>query len=636
MLKSDIKNIDFWGKNFLKAHIVNLDTNLDCVILISLKDQNLKDLLYNKILDALIDRIHPKNVYKDFSTALENINAFLSNWTSSNEKLKWLHAIIWMYHGKTFLFSSVWKASCYLYNSYWEIIEVTDRTEDPKDFSFISSWDVAYGEVLIISSLRILDILSKDDLKDGLLQWDIERSGNNIEHLLLHEHSGKNIAFISVKKELQIERTQSQWQEKTKYYFYKMFDNTFTKRFIGYLYHLRDQIDYKSQKTKQALFGLGVIVSVFLLYFLISWFFSLAANTQDIEGAKQEFMQAQDYIAQASENMNDLDAFSLHIESAEEIITKLENEQLFLNDVEKLKWNISLLQKQFNGIESFESNSNNTIYSFPNPQNIVKILSVSNKIYTVHSNSITWPIIQWESADNFVFEELSNDDRFIDAAVLNTDIVIMTEKWKVVNFAKNSYFSYVDVADQETWERSPLLASYASNIYLLTESEDQILTHRKIANWYSAWVSYLKQEDSQSTWKILSVAIDGWIYILKADGSVLKFFRSPEYRLEGIVLNNLPRNYDFNNLEAGNWPSIRARINLRYVYMLYNNKILVFQPNTVRYQDVKSLNYIGQVEGRNVIIEDFYVDNDGEVFVADSSWVYKLEFDIGEEELIVK
>jgi len=94
MLKTDIRKIDFGGKNTLKTHLVNLDTNLDCVILISTKDQRLEELLYNKIIDALIDRIHPKNTYKDFSNALENINAFLSNWKREGEKIKGLHAII--------------------------------------------------------------------------------------------------------------------------------------------------------------------------------------------------------------------------------------------------------------------------------------------------------------------------------------------------------------------------------------------------------------------------------------------------------------------------------------------------------------------------------------------------------------
>jgi len=37
-------------------------------------------LILNKILDTIIDNIDQKNIYKDFSHALENINGFLDTW----------------------------------------------------------------------------------------------------------------------------------------------------------------------------------------------------------------------------------------------------------------------------------------------------------------------------------------------------------------------------------------------------------------------------------------------------------------------------------------------------------------------------------------------------------------------------
>jgi hypothetical protein len=74
---------------------------------------------------------------------------------------------------------------------------------------------------------------------------------------------------------------------------------------------------------------------------------------------------------------------------------------------------------------------------------------------------------------------LSQGDYFIDATVQDTNIVLMTNAGKVVNFAKNKYFSYVDVLDQVTWEESSIMNSYASNVYLLSDSGNQILRHKK-------------------------------------------------------------------------------------------------------------------------------------------------------------
>jgi hypothetical protein len=128
----------------------------------------------------------------------------------------------------------------------------------------------------------------------------------------------------------------------------------------------------------------------------------------------------------------------------------------------------------------------------------------------------------------------------------------------------------------------------------------------------------LNDEDAISTGRILDLAIDGGIYILKLDGSMLKLFRSPSYRLESLSLNNLPKNYNFSNLIVGNLPSIQTQANLKYIYMLLDNRILIFKPNSLRFQDVKSLSYVGQIEGKNRIIEKFYIENDGEVYFTDS------------------
>jgi len=171
---------------------------------------------------------------------------------------------------------------------------------------------------------------------------------------------------------------------------------------------------------------------------------------------------------------------------------------------------------------------------------------------------------------------------------------------------------------------------------MLSDQKNQILMHSRKGQNYNAWVAYLTDEDALSTWRILSLAIDGGIYILKLDGSIVKLYRSPQYRLESLVLNKLPKNYNFENLDSQKLPSLRAGINLSYVYMLLDNRILIFKPNTTNFRDTKSLEYIGQVEGKDIIIEDFHVDDDGEIFVASNSGVYKMEFDVWDAGLIVK
>ena len=94
MLVSDARKIDLNGENFLKTSVINIDENLDCFIACSLKDEKLSEVLFHKITDTLIDGIHPKNVYKDFTSVLENINAFLRSWKHDDGKIKGLHAVV--------------------------------------------------------------------------------------------------------------------------------------------------------------------------------------------------------------------------------------------------------------------------------------------------------------------------------------------------------------------------------------------------------------------------------------------------------------------------------------------------------------------------------------------------------------
>lgn len=639
MLEIDKRIIDFSGSNSIKVHTVALDEDLDCIIAMSIKDKNIEELLFWKVLDSVIDTIHPKNVYKDFQSALENINAFLETLSGKNERVKGLHACVWIYHKKTLFFSTIGRASCYLYNMNNDVIEITDKSDHPHVFSHILSWDIASGESVLVGTTRVLDTLSKDDIKESFLsERNIHASGDVLEHTLTREDVGKNIGLMMLRKTSHENEVSSleKYYESAKYFSLKLLDNSMTKKILSHVYILKNKILEKSQNTQQYIFALGFVISVAILYFVISWFFSFTSSTGNVNDLKIQLITAQNHVISASENTNNEDMFALNIESAIEIIDELKKQEMFLWDIEKLDDEISILQKQFNGIAPFSVNDSNTLYTFENPKNITKIVNVSWKIYIVHDRSITGPIIAEQTAEEYVFEDLRKDDRFVDAAVYGTNIVMVTQNWKVVNFAKNNFFNFSDVSGQDTWENSPIVASYVNNVYMLADSKKQILMHRKSGNSFTQWVSYLSDEDAASIWEIYSLAIDGGIYILKKDGTIVKLFRSPKYRLESLSLNNLPKNYDFNNLAGYKTPSIQAWITLNGVYMLYKNKILVLEANSNRFQDTKALNYMWQIEGKDMVIEEFHVKNDGEIILADEDGVYKLEYEIIDEDIVLR
>jgi hypothetical protein len=210
---------------------------------------------------------------------------------------------------------------------------------------------------------------------------------------------------------------------------------------------------------------------------------------------------------------------------------------------------------------------------------------------------------------------------------------LLTNLSKVVKYTKNWYFSYMDVSWQKTWEKAKEISSYAQNIYLVWENDNQINKH--VLYWWKFKTAdtYLKKDDLTQIWDILSISIDWWFYILKKDLSIIKFFKNP-YRIEKIVLNKLPKNYnkDLDN----NVIDLKARIDLNYVYLLMNNKIWVFKPNSKNYKNINSLTYLWQIEWSKDKIKDFFVNHDWEIVILNKKWLYKVTFEISDDRLLVR
>jgi hypothetical protein len=254
-------------------------------------------------------------------------------------------------------------------------------------------------------------------------------------------------------------------------------------------------------------------------------------------------------------------------------------------------------------------------------------------MYVIWKSSIYWPIVPWQEIKNNIFNELSIDDNFTDATPNWDEIIITTKKSRVVRFLKDWSFKYVNVLWQQTWEWSEIVESYNWNIYMTNKQANQIYKHTPSLWDFTAWIRYLKEWDSKNIWMILSIWIDGWIYILNKELKLFKLFLSPKYRLESIVLNKLPENY---KIEWNSSVNLIVRNNLNYVYLFLNNKIWIFQPNTKVFTDTKSLTYRWQIEWKNEVIKWFYVPRDWEINVLTDSWIYKILFEIKDEKLMVR
>jgi hypothetical protein len=113
---------------------------------------------------------------------------------------------------------------------------------------------------------------------------------------------------------------------------------------------------------KNIIFISGITISFILIYQIISTIVTVSTNNNIKEIAKEDIAKAKVHMRLASESMTDESNFRQNIDKAEEIVKNVLEKKIFLNDIEVIKQNINILKKQFNKIETFDSQHATPLY----------------------------------------------------------------------------------------------------------------------------------------------------------------------------------------------------------------------------------------------------------------------------------
>lgn len=619
-------------ENTILKRNINLDKNLDCFLMISSSSNSLAENLLNHSLESIIDKISKDETYNDFWIALENINSFLKNWRQDQDEEDEIDMIISVLNENNLMFSNIWKSTVYLINKNSEIIELTERNENKKSFLFISNWNLANSEIIISSTVNILKYLSKSDIMDWMiLSNDIEIFNKNIKNILQSEIVEKNCIISSLKYKNEILVEENPKITAVKDIAIKILDTNISKKIISKTLLLKDKISNQNKTVKNFLFIGFILFLIILLYSIVSWIFFKATQNDIKQETEIQIEDVKKLITEAKENVLNPWFFNNNIEKAENLIKEIEEKKLYANDILKIKEDINLLKKQFNKIEIFNSWVWNLIYAEESENNKL-VIKNSGKTYIITKKGIIWPIVSSTKPKTYVFNSLSENEEFVNAWVIWQDIYLLTNTSKIVKFNKSWVFSFASVFWQQSWEKMKSIDTYHSRIYTLW-TDNQILKHEATNNWFWKWIPLLKEDDIKSLWETISMSIDWWFYLVWKDITRIKKFFSDPYRIESLMINKLPKNYV---LEEWKKFQIKSNQKLSYVYMLLNDKIFVFQTNANDYKNTRSLTYISQIEWWNERIIDFFVDRDWEITVLNKKWLYKLNFEISEDKLILK
>ena len=317
MFEINAKKVDFEKDNLLIKRKINLDTNLDCFILISTNDENFWDLLLNNILDFVIDKISKKNAYGDFSIALESVNSFIKTWELDSENELKMDVIISVLNDNNYIFSNIWKSSSHLINQNNEVIELTNKEENRKEFNYVSSGELKNHDIIVSSTKRLLSYLSKSDLLDGLvLSEDIKIFNKNIKNILLSELLEENILVSSMKYISSSEEKKETKLDIIKDNLMKSLDNKLSKTIIWYALVLKDKLNSQSKTIINVVFVVWITISIIFLYSVLSTVVWITSQNEEKELATNNIISAKSFLKIAADNIANPETFELNIENA--------------------------------------------------------------------------------------------------------------------------------------------------------------------------------------------------------------------------------------------------------------------------------------------------------------------------------
>lgn len=630
MIEVSSKKLDLKKKNDVILKTIELDTNLTCFILVDTDEKKFSEIILGRLIDNIIWKISKDSAYKDLSIALENTNSIIKSWRQE-WWIDWeLSIIIAILNEKDIIFSTIWTPSCYLVKKDKEVLEITDKDENKKEFLYISNWDIGNEELIIMCSDRLLHHISRSDILDSIDVSNVDDITNNIEVTLREEKIDNNIGFIVIRNSYYKEAS---WEKMfcVNNFFYKLLDNNFVKKTMALYMLAKDKILLQKKSIRSVILFLWIIVSFFILFSTVSSIVTKTWKAEVINDYKKDLQNTKDLVKLAAENISNQAVFSENLRKAEDTLDILREKKLFLSDLEKIEEDINTIKKQFNLVETFEERTDNLVYKWL-PSWTTKILNLKWALYTITNNSVVWPIIWWKNPKEYVYKEIWKDS-FVDIVAIDSDIFLVTKNGMIISFDKTGFFKKFDVKWQAKWEDFKYVKTYNSFLYTLSSWSNQIYKHKKFWDSFEKWTPYIEEQDIKNHSNIMDIALDWGIYLLKKDLTMVKVFRSPIYRIERLTLNKLPKNYDVEPNSTP--PRIIVGSKLKYVYLFLNNRIRVFRTNSPNFNQTKTLTYVWQIDWVDKII-DFNIYRDGEAFILNKNGIFRVNFEVSDNKLILK
>ncbi len=482
-----------------------------------------------------------KNPYERFEDSLKEVNSQINGFKEEtvSKFIGNLHVVIGVIVGDELHLSQTGDAEAYLIRKrYCSVITegLSDSNSNSDEtFSNIASGNLEPGDFVIFATTRLLRYISKSDFINTLKPQELVDSLNDLKDALTPEILSKIGMIGMVFHEGLSELTESErkgvreYLEDEKPALAKRRKSK-PNRMSGKVKGIGDKVVHylnaalkgmtSRQMTKDKILAMLIIVIILLTG--VVWFVkNNTANQREIERLDEVLVQVQEQINTASlRGVSNKDAASqiladaeakavevlnsgYHRSKASELLGLIQEEKTELDNITYLtepKVLADLTTKRENisalGLIPYES----SIFVFE-----------YNALYEILLDKIEDPLT---IDDNEVVIDGAGDDD-------NDMLIFITKSGKVLTYS-NGQFQFMDTEDGQ-FRKAVAVSSYNGRMYLLDNTEKQIWRYNKRREGYSAAESYITEGEFGANF--VDLAIDGFIYVITDDGSLIRFDR---------------------------------------------------------------------------------------------------------------
>ncbi|MFA4814675.1 MAG: hypothetical protein WC924_03370 [Candidatus Gracilibacteria bacterium] len=193
-------------------------------------------------------------------------------------------------------------------------------------------------------------------------------------------------------------------------------------------------------------------------------------------------------------------------------------------------------------------------------------------------------------------------------------IVMVTAGGDLIEYTDGNA-QFADTVDVN-WHTGVGMATYSNKVYILDPTSNQIWRYQRGTDGYGSGQSYFSAETDLS--KAVSLAVDGSVWVLKNDGSLLKYLsgNAVEYSIKKAPLNSMDGS-----------TKVYTELEVSQVYVLDpgDERLFIFDKSTKSDDLTYNAQYVfSDLKGTLV---DFYLDKDRNVVVlVTTQALYELSF----------